>query len=525
MRVKYREVPEPPFKIRYPKDFEKTICAGLDQFLIYDRFRKVAHCTACGETWSYKDSGITIRKGDRVECPKCKEYLGANPHTCHDTYTEYNLTFIWNERGSIRFAAAYAFYRYDNRSPEETESIAKVIPVQIGSISPKAQKNICLRWDYAAYRKTGKDQYNWRECVGMFSECSGYYVGLHPKAFAVLDRSFMKRIYPEWISKYPDTFLKTLALFAKYPSAEYINKAGSDLKEIIANKIYRTPSHIYPNWQAKTLPGFLRLSAQDIDKLRAWGAFNIKGIAMYKQLKKHRKNPKREQFILFCKWYGYPDEFTNKHSGYYGMNYYELALYWERQSKKIDLQTWRIKGLYGDYIRQLKQLEYPLDEYYRFPKNLQEAHDRVSEEYNRREQEKRESRAREIAKQNAKKQAEFEKTLLPALEEFVFDDGEYVIFPLRNHEEFLLEGKMQHNCVASYYERAIKGATKIFVMRLSAQPNTSLITIELSTDNKSLKQVFAQGNRIPEPELRAKVDYWHENVVMNHKTKKARKTA
>lgn len=255
MQVKYREVPEPPFKIRYPKDFEKTICAGLDQFLIYDRFRKIAHCTACGETWSYKDTGITIRKGNQRQCPKCKEHLTANPHTCHNTYTEYNQTFIWNERGSIRFAAVHAFYRYDNRSPEETGSIAKVIPVQIGSISLKEQKNICLRWNCESYRKDGVDRYTWQECVGMFSECSGYYVGMHPKTLDVLDRSFMKRIYPMWISTYPDTFLKTLALFAKYPSAEYINKAGSDLREIIQNKIYRTPSHISPNWQAKTLPG------------------------------------------------------------------------------------------------------------------------------------------------------------------------------------------------------------------------------------------------------------------------------
>ena len=37
--------------------------------------------------------------------------------------------------------------------------------------------------------------------------------------------------------------------------------------------------------------------------------------------------------------------------------------------------------MYKDYIKQLEKLGYPLNDYYRYPKNLKEAHDRISEEY------------------------------------------------------------------------------------------------------------------------------------------------
>lgn len=522
MKFEYREVPEPPFNIKYPKDFEESIHAGLLHYVIYDRFRKVAHCTTCGHTWSYREDGITVRKGDRIECPHCGREHTAMPHTAKDVYTEYYQVFIWNERSSIRFAAVYAFYRYDEQMPELTADTVKILPFQTGSISGKAQKNYVLRWSYDAYKATGKDQYRWAEPGDMRIDYVGWNIGLHPKVFKVLDRSFMKRIYPKWLSKYPDTFIRTLALYAKYPSAEFLDKAGSDLYEIAQNKIDRTPSYVWPNWRAKTMPKFFGLSAQDIDKLRSWNAFDIKGIAMYKQLKKHRKNPKREQYGLLRSWYGYPDEFTNKHSGYFGENYYEIALYWQRQQNRIGIEKWRIKDLYGDYRRQMAKLDYPLDDYYKYPKDIVEAHDRITEEYRAKEQEKRDAAARARAEKLANDQKEFEDKLLPALEALIFDDGEFTIFPLRNHDDFLGEGKMQHNCVASYYERAIKGKTKIFVMRASSDLTASLITIELSTDNKTLKQVYARGNRIPEPELKAKVEWWHENIVMK---KKARKTA
>lgn len=515
MNIEYTErIGTPPIKIRLPKDIDLFVDSELTQYVIYDRWRKVAHCTCCGHTWKYKK---VIRKHDRVRCPKCRKHHIAEPHTAKYVGTQYRFFLMWSYRNSIRFGILYAYWKYDGKAPEETSNTAIAYIEQCGEIKTKDSTNYVESWDY-------KKGWTYRKAKDIYCGYKGSHIRIHRSIYKELDKSFMSGRLPSWMSYDPDKLIKTIAFYAKHPQTEYLEKADTDLYKIAQYRIYGRPTYIWPNWRAKKLHTFLGVSAQDIDKMKAWGCFDTHGIAMYKQLRKYKKNPKKEQLRILCDWFEDPSCFRNTYSAFYGMNFYKIALYLERQSHGgADDDSWRLRGHYADYLRQLRYLEYPEDDYYLYPKDLGEAHDRISEEYRERTRMEQEEAEKKKIAALQKEQEEFESKILPALEQLAYTDGIYSIYPLRCHQDFLDEGRHQHNCVASYYERAIKGKTRIFVMRLTEDIGASLVTIELSTDNKQLKQVYAKGNAIPSPELKAKVEWWHKNIVL--KNKKARKSA
>ena len=153
----------------------------------------------------------------------------------------------------------------------------------------------------------------------------------------------------------------------------------------------------------------------------------------------------------------------------------------------------------------INKLDYPKDDYYIYPKDLSMAHDAAVGEYNRIQEE-------EEAKRNKDLNEQFEKKILPEVERFAYKDDIFLIRPLRNKQDFVTEGKNNHNCVATYWDRALKGTSRIFVLRKSETPNISYVTIELTPDNK-LKQCLETGNRLPSDDVKAWVDKWLKCVV------------
>ena len=157
---------------------------------------------------------------------------------------------------------------------------------------------------------------------------------------------------------------------------------------------------------------------------------------------------------------------------------------------------------------------YPLNDYYRYPKNLKEAHDRISEEYL--------AMKDKIRKEaDKKRQSKFEKEFLPRLEKMCWRDSKYLIRPLRNRKEFNNEGRNNHNCVASYYERATDGGTSIFVLRKVGAEEESFVTVEIDLQKGKLKQCYGKGNILPKKEVKEWVEKWL--VRMMKKLKRADK--
>ena len=88
--------------------------------------------------------------------------------------------------------------------------------------------------------------------------------------------------------------------------------------------------------------------------------------------------------------------------------------------------------------------------------------------------------------------------------------GDYVIIAPKTPEALYDEAVQQCNCLASYAKRVSHGEDMIFFLRRKADPNVSVITIELHPD-LTIGQVYGLRNRDPEAcELNA-VRAWAED--------------
>lgn len=482
MEYIYRNLENIPVDIEYPDDFENIVTETLEKPIIYNRFKKIAHCPKFGETFDYID---TIRKGDWLP------YRGENrifmPHTCHPLGRGKTYLWMFYRNETIYFVAAYASWIYYG---EEVESMRDVTQVYI-------EKIVCIsQEEQFMYEYQGAYRGGWVRCqdgsVYMRDKENVYNFVTAEQ----LQDTFLK--YMDIDINFTDYMIKEAALCAKYPQIEFIKKAG--LNEIVERKALKLPSYIGPNWRAKSIPEFLGITHQDIEKLKSWGMFDVDNIATYKILASQGKVKKHHIGLVKSEF-----QTSELYEDRKKENFVRLATYFGKQKKRMKEDSnyinHSVKWMYKDYLKQLQELGYPLNDYYRYPKNLKEAHDRISEEYLEMQDKKRQ-------KADKERQARFEKEFLQRLEEISWRDSKYLIRPLRNRKEFNKEGRNNHNCVASYYERATDGETSIFVLRKVGAEEESFVTVEIDLKKWKLKQCYGKGNRLPEKEVTEWVEKW-----------------
>lgn len=482
MEYIYRNLENIPVDIEYPDDFENIVTETLEKPIIYNRFKKIAHCPKFGETFDYID---TIRKGDWLP------YRGENrtfmPHTCHPLGRGKTYLWMFYRNETIYFVAAYASWIYYG---EEVESMRDVTQVYI-------EKIVCIsQEEQFMYEYQGAYRGGWVRCqdgsVYMRDKENVYNFVTAEQ----LQDTFLK--YMDIDINFTDYMIKEAALCAKYPQIEFIKKAG--LNEIVERKALKLPSYIGPNWRAKSIPKFLGITHQDIEKLKSWGMFDVDNIATYKILASQGK-VKKHHIGLVKREFQTSELYENRKKE----NFVRLATYFDKQKKRMKEDSnyinHSIKWMYSDYIKQLEKLGYPLNDYYRYPKNLKESHDRISEEYLAMKDKIRKEADKE-------RQEKFEKEFLPRLEKMCWRDSRYLIRPLRNRTEFNKEGRNNHNCVASYYETATEGGTSIFVLRKIEAEEESFVTVEIDLQKGKLKQCYGKGNRLPEKEVKEWVEKW-----------------
>ena len=81
------------------------------------------------------------------------------------------------------------------------------------------------------------------------------------------------------------------------------------------------------------------------------------------------------------------------------------------------------------------------------------------------------------------------------MRKYDYAEGIYFVRGIRGYEDLLDEANQQHNCVASYASNIANGTSYIYVMRHVANPDKSLITIELSPNGKSIRQKYLAYNQ------------------------------
>lgn len=485
-----------PIKVKFPKKFEAWVNKELNSVIIYDRWKRLARCPNCDRTWSY-EADEKIRKGDIIVCPYCGEEKLAMPHTAAPLGGDSCFFWMWNQGMSIRFALAWVDWKYNGGSlsePEEPIYFSTAYPYILGKISHTQQE--CFEYYYGNFHKS--------EDVRLPSMSWAGALIAHDTVQDVLDRSWAK--YKSITATDPSRAVRELTLHAKYPGLEYVAKAG--LKELIRRKCFGIYIGFRPNWNADSIAGLLRISPQDVDKLKQWEMWDVDSIANYKYLLKNRKKIRKADMEAFLEeFYDLRDvQHLEKLTGV-KIDPIRTARYLYKQQEKTGEPKWQLKQLYQDLLRQSAYLRYDLrDDYYRYPPDLKQAHDRVSDEY-REEKKKVERMARQ------EKDAKYQEKILPELAALSYNDDKYLIRPLESYADFSREGRHNKNCVLSYYDTAVEGKALIFVIRRVEVPKQSFITVELSKDKKRLVQCYGTGNCLPDKEVREWANNWLEKIV------------
>lgn len=154
--------------------------------------------------------------------------------------------------------------------------------------------------------------------------------------------------------------------------------------------------------------------------------------------------------------------------------------------QKADWSTLR------DYWRMAEQDGMDLtDNLVRWPRNLNEAHQRqINERLAVREREKAEQE-RALAEKRAKER-EARRPLFAQraaeLERYTYELDGLLIRPCADENELIAEGKALHHCVANYAKSHAEGKTAIFFIRKTSAPDEPFYTLEFDEKSKVVRQ-------------------------------------
>lgn len=161
---------------------------------------------------------------------------------------------------------------------------------------------------------------------------------------------------------------------------------------------------------------------------------------------------------------------------------------------------------YADYLNMRVELGYDLNNtVYQYPKNLNNAHEKMVMESNKREMDKRledvKNRFPNIRKNYRKLR-----------NQFLYEDEKYILRPARSAEEIVMEGRILHHCVGgdNYLSKHDRGETYILMLREKEDTETPYITIEISAKDYRIIQWYGANDKQPDKE---NVQRWLDKYI------------
>lgn len=153
--------------------------------------------------------------------------------------------------------------------------------------------------------------------------------------------------------------------------------------------------------------------------------------------------------------------------------------------------------IYKDYLRFASLLGYDLkNNRYAFPKNLEEEHDKLEEQY--------EIQSQEIISKAISRRGK-------ALSKNKYQNKKFIILPARSLKALLDESKQQNNCVRTYAEKYAEGTCDIYFLRDINKPKKSLVTVEVK--NNKVVQSRIKYNRDPDESQIKFLKKWENQVL------------
>lgn len=165
-----------------------------------------------------------------------------------------------------------------------------------------------------------------------------------------------------------------------------------------------------------------------------------------------------------------------------------------------------------DYLKMCSDMGVAFEKY---PQNIKHYHDRLVDRY---KLFKQESKNKELTASINEY-----KDLLKFVPKFktkstknkeVIEKEVFIMKTPESVVDLVREGENLHHCVGSYTDRIIKGNSLIFFLRRRANPDQSLVTVELNK-NYDLIQARARNNSSPSREAHQFIKDWLKNIKSN----------
>lgn len=299
------------------------------------------------------------------------------------------------------------------------------------------------------------------------------------------------------------------AAVEKYPAIENLLKQGliSLTREFVEMayrgrgvSIYDTRKlQCYIDISQKSAAGFLGVSRPEI-KLFAGMDIKPKEYQCYMAIKRRFGTVRMSDVIAIAE--GKYDIDTVIEILQYGCTPQKLIAYLDEQRALRQSPNRGIEHIFIDYLNMARGIYGSINADIRYPRNLDEEHDRVMKIY------------------ESKKNALHEQMLISRsklLEELDLSDEKYMIFPLRTADDFINESKKLNHCVKTYIGNCALGHTNVFALRKADKPDKPYFTVNIGNDGH-LIQNRGVNNCDPPEAVKAFVDKWLKFVQKKLKT-------
>lgn len=494
-----QELPPAPADVR--DWILKEVVRG--RYLIYSLQDDYAVCTYCGKYHKISDAGIipVPKHNEKRICPNCwKAVICKSKGRGRANLLEMTRVMVLVKRGkSIYVSITEVDIDFRGELPE-----VKIWLQAVYKFNRKEQLYVKHHpgWCYCGEYWEPRKKINVPPVGGWF----GWHYPKREGLF-VYDRNFNK-LFNGTDLKYADVqevyreknldayeLLQYLYLSAKFQSVELLRKAG--FWSLVASKMAMEPGSKAINWKATNLKKILGLNMGQIREIRR-EEFDMRALEIYKQcLRTGDKVDSSGIELIRVSW---RNDMIKKYT-----SLGKAANYLVKQQAGYK-KGCIIMNDYEDYLTECEKLGYNMkDTKILFPKNFKAEHKRASE------------RVRELKDQIDAKEFKKNQLKITGMTEPYIADG-FLIRLAESAAELRAEGQALGHCVGGYAQGVIDGYRAILFVREADKPHKPFYTLELWED-KTIVQCRGKANRSMTEEVKAFVEKWHQEVIMNKKSK------
>ncbi len=507
-----------------PQEFENWLDGLFDHTLFYKRHGRMATvtCTACGNTSTYV---VQQQETGDYDISMIEPVYEVPRHNQWGTCLCCKTQAMYKASGKSRYVeqskAVFLIQNVDEETVVLRQFLAGRRMFCDGTVQQEYDeemrtfyyRNGKVQKDYNKYDNwTGKSYWDHKSLYGManINPRSGV---VYPGSFVELEQSYMKySSLKEYISWYPDrerlNINRYMEEYHRFPGLEMLIKLKlSDIVEQLIDM-----NVCYVKREGNNAQEILGINKKKIKTLQQHRG-DVKLLKIMKM--EHRNgldlNIETEMKLTHM--------VSDAHALGATLQYMSVPKFINHMRKYAQIgmdmtnapcgaaegHMKHITQLYMDYIEMRETMHYDMtDSIILFPKNLQEAHDKMVIETHREEIDRRIAEVNHKFTDIAKKFKLLSETYNYAAEGFI-------IRPASSAGEIVMEGRLLHHCVGGdgYLRKHNEQESYILFLRKDTKPEEPYVTVELRKDR--VVQWYGAYDKKPEKE---RIDRWLDNYLM-----------